>query len=138
MAANTAPIFPLVPDVSWAAECTVGNTTKDLTSGTSYLVATAGVDGMRVEKLRVRPKGTNVASVLRVFINNGSVTTTAANNTLFDELGLPATTNSEVASSIGYEIPMNMSLPNGYRIYVTLGTTVAGGYAVTALNGKYS
>ena len=139
MAANTAPIFPLIPNIGNQSEITAANTTKDLTSGTIYLVFTAdAVDGSRLEKLRVRPKGTNVASVLRVFLNNGSTTATAANNMLYDELSLPATTNTEVASIAGLEVPMNMSLPPGWRVYVTLGTAVAGGYAVTGVGGDYS
>jgi len=138
MVANVNPIFPLVPVLGIASECIAANTTKDLTAGTIYLVATAGADGLKVEKLKVTPKGTNAVSVLRVFINNGLTTATAANNALYEELTLPATTNSEVASIVGYEIPMNISLPNGYRIYVTLGSVVAGGYAVTAVGGSYA
>lgn len=139
MAANTAPIFPLIPNIGNQSEIVTANTTKDLTSGTIYLVFTAdATDGSRLEKLRVRPKGTNVASVLRVFLNNGSTTATAANNMLYDEISLPATTNTEVASIPGLEVPMNMSLPAGWRVYVTIGTAVAGGYAVTAVGGDYS
>lgn len=138
MAANTAPIFPLIPNIGFSPNITAANTAKDGT-GTVNLVFTAdAVDGSRLEKLRVRPRGTNVASVLRVFLNNGGDPTTASNNMLYDELSLPATTNTEVASIAGLEVPMNMSLPPGWRVYVTLGTAVAGGYAVTAVGGDYS
>jgi hypothetical protein len=138
MVANTAPIFTVLPNIGLASECTAANTTKDLTAGTIYLCFTAEVtDGSRVEKLVVRPKGTNAVSVMRVFINNGLTTATTANNALFAELTLPVTTVSEVASIIGYEIPMNISLPPSWRIYVTLGSVVAGGYAVAAVGGDY-
>ena len=48
-----------------------------------------------------------------------------------------ATTNSEVAAIAGLVIPMNIALPAGYKIFVTLGTAVAGGYSVTGVGGKY-
>ena len=138
MPANKAPIFPETPQVSFDSAVTAANTAKDAASGTVYTVFTAdATDGSFLQKLRVRPKGTNVVTVMRIFINNGGATTTAANNSLYDELPLPATTNSEVAALPGYEVPFNMMLPATYRILVTLGTSVAGGYAVTAVGGAY-
>ena len=136
MVANTAPIFTDIPNIGFASGITAANTAKDGT-GTVDLVFTAGADGSFVQKLKIRPKGTNVATVLRVFLNNGSAPTTATNNMLFEEVGLPATTNIETTSIVGLELPMNIALPAGWRIYVTLGTLVAGGYAVTALGGDY-
>lgn len=139
MVANTIPIFTNVPSIaSDSAAGIAANTTKDLTSGTIYLVYTAdATDGSFVQKLRVRPKGTNVATVMRVFLNNGLTTATVANNMLYDEITLPATTNSEVAALLGYDVPMNIALPPGWRIYATFGTAVAGGYAVTTVAGNY-
>ena len=85
----------------------------------------------------MRPRGTNVASVLRVFLNNGASNATAANNVLIAELSLPATTLSEVAALSGNELPLNIPVPPGYRVTVTLGTAVTGGYAVTGFGGDY-
>jgi len=136
MVANTAPIFTDIPNIGFAPAITAANTTKDGT-GTVDLVFTAGADGAFLQKLRIRPKGTNVATVLRVFLNNGATPTTATNNMLFDEIGLPATTNIETTSIVGLELPMNIALPAGWRVYVTLGTAVAGGYSVTAVGGDY-
>lgn len=138
MVANTSPIFPLIPNIGFAPGITAANTAKDGTGTVDLVFTSDATDGSRLEKLRIRPKGTNVASVMRVFLNNGSTPTTAGNNMLYDEISLPATTNSEVASIPGLEIPMNISLPPGWRVYVTLGTAVAGGYAVTAIGGDYS
>ena len=73
----------------------------------------------------------------RVFINNGSANTTAANNALIAEQTLVATTNSEIAALSGAELPLNVPLSPGDRIFVTLGTAVAGGYTVTAFGGDY-
>jgi hypothetical protein len=136
MVANTAPIFTDIPNIGFAPAITAANTNKDGT-GTVDLVFTAGADGAFLQKLRIRPKGTNVATVLRVFLNNGATPTTATNNMLFDEVGLPATTNIETTAIVGLELPMNIALPAGWRVYVTLGTLVAGGYAVTAVGGDY-
>src|SRR5689334_18924973 len=97
MAANIDPIFVGTPNVGWATVVTA-NTTKDLTAGTNYLVFTAGSNGSYIRHIRIRPAGTNVATVLRIWINNGSTTGTASNNFLYDEITLAATTNSETAS----------------------------------------
>jgi hypothetical protein len=138
MAANTAAIYTRLPRVSWIGPVVTANTTKDLTSGTIYLVATMhATEPSFVKALRVRPLGTNVATVLRVFINNNGATGTAANNTLFTEVTCPITTVSEVAALTEIEIPMNVAMQATYRIYVTTGTTVAAGFAVTAILGDY-
>ena len=96
MAANTAPIYPRLPDVQWAITVLAANTTTDLTAGTSYLVFTAdATNGGTVDGLKFRPLGTNAATVGRIWINNGSTTTTAANNTLYDEVTFLVTTVSQ-------------------------------------------
>jgi hypothetical protein len=85
MVANTAPIFTDIPNIGFAPAITAANTNKDGT-GTVDLVFTAGADGAFLQKLKIRPKGTNVATVLRVFLNNGATPTTATNNMLYDEM----------------------------------------------------
>lgn len=137
MPGNTTPIFTRVGDIQWDT-ATAANTTTDLTTGTSYLIFTSdSTNGGYVQKIRFRALGTNVATVARVWINNGSTTATAANNTLFDEISLAATTISQTSALAVYEIPMNIALPPSYRLYVTLGTAVAAGYDVTTIAGKY-
>jgi hypothetical protein len=138
MVANTTPIFSLAPDNQWAiADLTAANTTKSGTSGTKALVFTAGAEGGRIEKIIARPLGTNVATVLRVFMNNGSDDTVRDNNTLIAEMTLPATTLSEVAAQPAYEIPLNLPVNATDRIYCTIGTAVAAGFALTAIGSKY-
>jgi hypothetical protein len=137
MPANTAPIFTINPDIQWVDAITAANTTKDLTSGTIYLAFTAGANGSFVQRIRFRTLGTNVVSVARVWINNGSTTGTAANNTLWDEISLPATTVTETAAQSNYELPLNFALPIGYTIYVTLGTAVAAGWDAIVIGGDY-
>jgi hypothetical protein len=147
MAQNTNPIFPLTPINTWvsgaaANAATAGvtaNTTKDLSSGTIYgpIFTGKAVDGSRLDFIKVRALGTNIATVIRVWINNGSVTTTAANNALYLERTISATTVSETAEQPDIILPLNISLPAGYRIYATFGTAVAAGFHLTAVGGDY-
>jgi len=140
MAQNTSPVFPLVPEITWVNTGAVtANTTTNLTAGTIFdsgFTADA-TNGSRVDFVRVRALGTNVATVMRVWINNGSTTTTATNNTLFFERTLAATTVSQVAELPDVILPINVSLPAGYKIYYTFGTAVAAGYSIQVVGGDY-
>ena len=147
MAQNTNPIFPLIPVNSWvsgvaanaATPGVTANTTKDLTSGTIYgpIFTGKAVDGSRLDFIKVRALGTNVATVIRIWLNNGSATGTAANNTLYLERTLSATTVSETAEQPDIILPLNISLAAGYRVYATFGTAVAAGFHLTAIGGDY-
>jgi hypothetical protein len=138
MTANNNPIFTRNADVQWAAPAlTAANTAKDGTGAVATVFTADTGEGGFVHKLVARALGTNVATVLRVFINNGSTNTTAANNILFAEMTLPATTLSEVAALPAYELALNMALPAGYKINCTIGTAVAAGYALSVAGGKY-
>lgn len=140
MAQNTSPIFPLVPVLTWVnTGVTSANTTYDLTAGTIFdsgFTANA-TNGSRVDFIRVRSMGTNVATVIRVWINNGSATGTAANNTQFFERTLAATTISQSVEQPDIIIPMNVSLPAGYKIYYTFGTAAAAGFCIQVVGGAY-
>jgi hypothetical protein len=78
-----------------------------------------------------------VATVLRVFVNNGQDSTTAGNNTLVMEQTIAATTVSETAMLLDNLINLDVTIPAGYKINVTNGTTVAAGLQVTAFGGDY-
>jgi hypothetical protein len=139
-------VFSLAPSIQWASvddnsSATAGpllsaNTAMD---GTGYVapVFTAGTNGSYLQRLICRPVGTNVASVLRIFVNNGSTNGTQANNVLIGELTLPATTATAVAAMQPVELPLNFALPAGYVINVCLGTAVAAGYRVSIVGGNY-
>lgn len=147
MAQNTNPIFPLTPVNTWVSGtgATAGtpglaaNTTTDLTSGTIYgpIFTGKAVDGSRLDFIKVRILGTNTTTVIRIWINNGSATGTAANNTLYLERTLSSTTVSQTAEQPDIILPLNISLPAGYRIYATFGTAVAAGFHLTAIGGDY-
>lgn len=142
---NTKPIFPLVPNMSWGT-VTTANTAKDGT-GTVVTVFTAGLFGSKIDQIKVRGLGTNVATVLRIFVNNGSDPTVAANNCLVHEETIAATTLSEVAALVDHDIlipkddsrylPPIQSLPAGYKINITIGTTIASGLVCSVSGGDY-
>ncbi len=142
MAVNTAPIFTRIAHVSWpVAIITSANTALDGTGtlGTNIHQAfVANADGSLLRELRFRALGTNVQTVARIFINNGSTNATADNNVLFDEITLPATTAAANNALAPVVMPMNLHLPNGYRVLVTIGTAVAAGYKVTAVGGDFN
>jgi hypothetical protein len=137
MPANTSPIFGLTPNVAWGVIDTA-NTAKDGT-GTVVTIFTAGSNGARVDKLRYKPKGTNVATVLRIFVNNGSTNATASNNTMVREETIAATTLSEVAALTNGEIdfPDGLVLPSGYKLNITIGTTISAGLHVSAAGADF-
>lgn len=144
MAANTAPIYTLTPDVSTngttgrsqAITAAIGSS-YDGTHANMVLVHTAGANGSRVEQLRFVASGSNVASVARVFTNNGSTNGTAANNAPLDQITLLATTATNTAATPTVILPLNIRLAAGERLYVGLGTAVAAGWTCVAEAGQY-
>lgn len=138
-APNALPVIPKIPQIVWnAAVLTAANTTKDGTSGTdSGTLFIGGANGSRLDYIRVKAVGTNVATVLRVFLNNGSTQATAANNTLILEQTIAATTLTEVAALANVNVAINIAIPAGYKVFCTIGTAVAAGLRLTAVGGDY-
>lgn len=163
MAGNTSQIFSKVGVVGFcklqAAQTTMDGTgtldaagTATTTSGHLGTLFTAdATNGGRVERIRFMAEGTNVATVLRLFVNNGSTNATAMNNALIAEIALPATTASNIAPVNGsvneLPSPPNVSafdltafpivLPPGYKLMACLGTAVASYWDVVAFGGWY-
>jgi|CXWL01.1.fsa_nt_gi hypothetical protein len=138
MAQNHKAIYTLVPKINWgAAAITAANTAKDGTGTVDTIFTADATNGSFVQKIKFRPAGANVQTVARIFINNGSTNATAANNILYDEVTLPATTLSETGAINGPELYLNIVLPAGYKINVTLGTAVAAGYYASIVGGDY-
>lgn len=136
MAANTTPIFLSTPKSSFVSTGVNANTALDGT-GTVALAFTAGTNGSKVEQVQMEHLGTNVATVVRFFINNGSSNTTAANNSLVYEVTMAANTLSQTAASTPVVFYPNWVLPTGYKINVTIGTAIAAGVQVTCFGGDY-
>ena len=137
MSANINPIFVGTPNVSWTGEITTANTAVDGT-GTVAAAFTAGANGGYVRRIRAKAGGTNIATVLRLFLNNGSSNATVGNNVLIAEINLPVTTASNsVAIGNDIEYPLNMVLPAGYVINCAIGTTVASWWNITVEGGNF-
>jgi hypothetical protein len=136
MAGNTNPIYSKQGAAGWAT-ITTANTAKDGTGTVNEVFAADATNGSRVEKIIARPLGTNVASVLRLFMNNGSTNGTAANNSLIREISLPAITLIETEAQEHIEVDLDLVLPAGYVLNAVIGTTVAAGWQVTCLGGDY-
>lgn len=144
MPANVNPIYTKTPDVAsdggTTNSTTLTSAANDFTgvSANYALNHTAGANGSYVKKLRFKARGSNVATVARIFLNNGSTPGTGSNNRFFGEIALPATSasaNNLTGADIDY--PMEIAIPNGWRVYVGIATAVAGGWDVTAVAGQY-
>ena len=160
MAVTATPIFAQTPNVgalNAILSTAMTNTTAfdgTMATGTAMALAyTAGANGSRVDQITCRfastngatASGTSAATVVRFWINNGSVNTTATNNIFLGEVALPATAVTALGTTAltVYNLPLppgGLNLPATYRIYA--GTTVAAGgtaiaIAVNALGGDY-
>src|SRR5689334_7621192 len=102
--ANKDPIFTGQPDIQWGIQdgatgptgpLITSNTAMDGSGSVTPLFTADATNGGFIREVRVRAVGTNSnPSCLRLFINNGSTTATVSNNSLIDEINLPATTAS--------------------------------------------
>lgn len=144
MVANTNPIFSVKGDISTNNGTTMSQpitaAATDYTGiDTDYaLVWTAdATNGGYLKGLQFVSGGTNVATVARIFANNGSAQTTAANNSMIGQQGLPATTASNTLPTAELYYPIDKAFPPGFRIYVGLATAVAAGWVVTPDAGQY-
>ena len=136
MPAGIDPIYVSTPKIGFGTNLTTANTATDGT-GTVSTLMTAGSNGAFVEKVVVRHLGTNVQTVVRIFINNGSTNATAANNRLIREVTVPLNNISQTAASLAIDIPINIPLQAGYSLLATNGTTIAAGLALTTIYGDY-
>lgn len=137
MAANLKPVFPKTPVMPTGKTLLTANTAKDGT-GTVVELLTAGADGCKLGSLQVAYTGTSVATVLRLFINNGGTNATAANNVLYKSFTIPANTLSEVAAAVDLTFDLGITIPGGYKVLATIGTTVAAALAVSINGGDLS
>ena len=144
MPQNKEPIFTLLGDISnnnitgmnqlitlAAADYT------GISANYALVWTTNSLSGGYVRGIKFKAGGTNVATVARIFINNGSTPATATNNTFFGEVSLPATTATNTAATVEITYPLEMAIRAGFRIYVGLATAVAAGWTANAIAGQY-
>ena len=141
---NNLPIYSRVGDVSQNGSSTMNQVVTagaagfDGTSANNSLIFTAdATNGGFVQRIRFKAIGTNVGSVARIYINNGSANTTAANNTFYGEVTLPATTAVANAATVEIDYPLGFALNPGFRLFYGLGTAVGAGWIATVIGGKY-
>lgn len=138
MPTNTTPIFTGTPVSPFGAAVTAANTAMDGTGTVTTIFTANATNGGFVGMIKLKPLGTNVASVARFFINNGSTNATATNNALIGEVTLPATTSSNTAALIELGYPVMQAYQAGYKINMTLGTAVAAGWIASVEAGDYT
>lgn len=142
--ANTSPIFPQTPKVSWVTL----QTAQTATDGTTATIGfTAGVNGSRIDQIKARSLGTNsTAGVLRIFVNNAGLPGTSTNNVLVHEVSLPATTGSNTSALTDYDITIpkgtDIAVPvpylqANYRISLAFSQNAAAGWQVTIHGADY-
>lgn len=144
MAANTAPIYSRLGSLSnnngTGMNQLVTAAANDYTgagANNSLFFTADPTNGSYVAGVGFKAGGTNVASVARIFLNNGLDPTNAANNEFIGEVSLPATTAISTAATIDVFYSLNRALDPGFRLYFGLGTAVAAGWVASPLAGKY-
>lgn len=142
MAANVNPIFTLTGVIKWVTAMVTANADLGLHSGTSYdSTFTGGSDGSYVKEVRAKssPGQNTAASVLRIWVNNGSTISTQANSYLFGEVQLPAVTYSASVPAPEVVYPCDFVLPSGYKIYFTIGVAPGGSgeFQACVVGGNY-
>ncbi len=137
MAANTSPIFLKQPNVSYVTTGTNANTALDGTGTVATVFTADATNGSKIESVSLQHLGTNVATVVRFFINNGSSNATPSNNALIQEVSMATNTLSQVVASVPMVWAANLVLKPGYKLNATIGTAIAAGIMVTAVGGDY-
>lgn len=121
-----SPIFVGTPKFAAVTTGLSANTALDGT-GVLTTLATIGSSGGRLDTMYFTHLGTNVATALRVFVNDR----------LVHEETMAANTLSQVAASIQNVWRANMILPASATIKVTIGTAIASGVMVAAEYGEF-
>jgi hypothetical protein len=160
MAVTATPVFTQTPDVGAnnAVIHTAMTNTKafdgtEAVGQSMTLVFTAGADGARIDQIMCRlastngatASGTSAATLVRFWINNGSVNTTANNNIFLGEVAIPATAVTALGTSALTTYPLTLptnglNIPASYRIYGGLTVAAGGtnvGIALSAFGGDY-
>jgi hypothetical protein len=133
MAQNTSPIFVNVPSTQTNTTGTSANTALD-GSGTITTVFTAdATDGSKIDKVYLRHLGTNVATVVRFFVDR----TGSGTWKLIHEETMAANTLSQTAASVPVVWVADLALQPGGKLGCTIGTAIAAGIQITAVGGDY-
>ena len=119
MAANTNPIFALIPETK-IAEISAVTTDKTGATTTNLIeLVTAATEGTKIAEIGYKAQGATVAGIFLIFITD----TAGANPKLFDEIDIPAVTGSDtVDNASGYHSFSEFQLKSGQKILVGITT----------------
>jgi len=134
MAANTSPIFALVPETKIV---TVTAATTDRTGATTTNLVellTATTDGTKITQIGAKVAGTNTACLVLIFITD----TTGSNPKLYDEIGLLAiTASTTITSQRQVTAYSDLQLKSGQKVLVGITVAQAAGVNIFAIKGDY-
>lgn len=134
MAANTSPIFALVPEAKFV---TVTAATTDRTGATTTNLVellTAATDGTKITQIGAKVAGSNGATIALIFITNTSGTSPK----LFDEIALSAITASTTTTSQRQVTAYSdLQLKSGQKVLVGITVAVTDGVNIFAIKGDY-
>jgi hypothetical protein len=134
MAANTSPIFALVPETKIV---TVTDATTDRTGATTTNLVellTAATDGTKITQIGAKVAGNNGATSVLIFITNTSGTSPK----LFDEIALnPITASTTQASFRNVTTYSDLQLKSGQKVLVGITVAVTDGVNIFAIKGDY-
>ena len=133
MAAGINPIFVATPRFASASTGVNANTALD-GSGTITTLFTAGSNGSYIEDVYLTHLGTNVATVVRFFVD---ITGLGTSYKLLHEETMAANTLSQTADSVSNYWGANIVLPAGATVGITIGTAIAAGIMVSAVGGDF-
>jgi hypothetical protein len=139
VAANTSPIFSLVP-VAKSVSITTATTDNPLRAGTGVnfgTVLSAGANGTRIDRITATGTATTVATQVLLFVFDGTT------NFFFKELTLAAVTASTTTAAAAVELIRTdglpvIAIPSGYSLKAAI--TVApssGAIIVTGFGGDF-
>lgn len=139
---SNSKILPQTPAFPVGQTILTANTAKDGTGTVVTLFTADATNGGFVDGVYVAYTGTSTATVLRIFVNNGSTNATAGNNTLLKSITVAANTLSEVAAALDFftafgPTSTGLPLPAGYKINATIGTTVAAALSISCSGGQF-
>jgi hypothetical protein len=133
MPASTSPIFPSAPIIGIASMVSnTAVTSRSVISGTTGLtqLTANSTNGTRIDFIEAQGQGTTVATLINVWINDGT------NSYLVDEISLGAVTaNTTTAAATNTIAYTKLTLPPTYRVFVS--QQVSTNVTVFAFGGTY-
>lgn len=136
MAANTAPIYGRTPDIQIAG-AVIGSAANTATDGTganiTEIYTADAAEGSYVQYVKLKSISTTAATVVRLWFCSDTgtftpgTTNTAANTSLFAEVGIPLWTASNTLASPDIIIPVNLPMPPNTKLLMSFGTSTGAG-----------